>query len=142
MHSCKDLPASFAGRAGSSWVRSQLFPRSQEALQPLVVSQDPHKAPSSRRKLAKIQISDISDGRLRRTNLIPPTGNYAEPTTSGQLLRLAGKIEVLRRQAAGIVGDQAQAHPVVANVDIRMVAGLLGQLAHPVDEGQRGDESP
>ena len=38
---------------------------------------------------------------------------------------------------AGVVGHQGQGHPVVADVDVRMVVGLLGEPADPPDEVQR-----
>jgi hypothetical protein len=38
-----------------------------------------------------------------------------------QLLRLAGQIEVLLGEAAGIVGGEREAHTVVADIDVGMV---------------------
>ena len=57
---------------------------------------------------------------------------------SGQLVGSGGQIEVLGGEAAGIVGDERKPDPVVADIDVRMVAGLFGQLADPVDKAQRG----
>jgi hypothetical protein len=57
-----------------------------------------------------------------------------------QLLRLAGQIEVLLGEAAGIVGGEREAHTVVADIDVGMVAGLLSQLADAVHEVQGGAE--
>ena len=37
--------------------------------------------------------------------------------------------------------NQPQAYAVIANVDIRVVAGLFRLLAHPVDEGQAATKS-
>jgi len=47
-----------------------------------------------------------------------------------------GQVEILRRNAAGIMGDQSQAHLVVTDIDIRMVAGLFGQVSHLVYKRQ------
>src|SRR5580698_2966841 len=59
---------------------------------------------------------------------------------SGQLTGCGGEVEVLCCQSSGVVRDQCQAHLVVADVDVGMVAGLLSQLANLVHEGEGGDE--
>ncbi len=51
-----------------------------------------------------------------------------------QLVRAGGYSEVFAGDAACIVGDQGQANPVVADVDIRMVVGLFGDHGHLADE--------
>jgi len=43
------------------------------------------------------------------------------------LIDLGGQIEVLLRQAASIVGGQAQRHLTPANIDIGMVSGRFGE---------------
>ncbi len=40
--------------------------------------------------------------------------------------------------SASIMGHQPEAHPVVTDVDIRMVVLLLGQPGDPVDKSHRG----
>ena len=61
---------------------------------------------------------------------------------SNQSISDSRKIEILRRQATGIMGHQPQAYSVIANVDIRVVAGLFSPLAYPVDKGQWRPRSP
>src|SRR5437763_2661518 len=56
---------------------------------------------------------------------------------SGLIANRAGELEILAREAAGVVGGEDERHGVVADVDVGMVAGGLGEAAHPVDERQR-----
>jgi len=57
-----------------------------------------------------------------------------------QALNLDGQIEVLLREAAGIVGDEGEANAVVADVDVGVVASLFGKFADTVHELEGGDE--
>ena len=59
---------------------------------------------------------------------------------SGQPLHLTGEIEVLFGEAAGGVGDKREADAVVADVDVGVMASLLGKLAYAIDEVKSGDE--
>jgi len=59
---------------------------------------------------------------------------------SGQLGDTRGEIEVLGGQTAGVVGDEGQADAVVTDVDVGVVAGLLGELADVVNEAKGGHE--
>jgi hypothetical protein len=54
-----------------------------------------------------------------------------------QILSLGGQVEVFLREAAGIMGDEGEADTVVADVDVRMVAGLFGKFADAIDELER-----
>lgn len=45
--------------------------------------------------------------------------------------------QVLVRDAAGVVGPEGQRHLAVADVDVRMVAGALGERGNSVDEEHR-----
>src|SRR3954469_19307759 len=47
---------------------------------------------------------------------------------------LLGKVEVHLGQAAFGLGAEDHAHLVVADVDVRMMVGLLGELRHAVHE--------
>ena len=40
------------------------------------------------------------------------------------------------------MGCESEAHAVIADVDVGMVASLLGELADPVDEAQGSNEIP
>ena len=53
---------------------------------------------------------------------------------------LAGHAGVARGNAACVVRNQSQFNAVVADVDVGVVLGLLGERGHAVDEGDRGDE--
>ena len=50
------------------------------------------------------------------------------------------QVEVLGRNAAGIVAHKFKMDLVVTYVDVRVMAGFLGTIAHGVDEGQRSPE--
>jgi hypothetical protein len=58
----------------------------------------------------------------------------------GKLLHLDGQIEVPLGEAAGIVSRKREAHTVIADIDVGMVADLLGQLADPIHELQGGEK--
>src|ERR1039457_1283316 len=58
----------------------------------------------------------------------------------GKLVRGGSEVEVLCCQPTGVVSDQGKPHLVVANVDIRVVSGLLSNFANLVHEGQRSAE--
>src|SRR6185295_6172241 len=49
----------------------------------------------------------------------------------------AGQLEVLGGESAGVVRGEGERDRVVADVDVGMMAGLLGQITHAIDERQR-----
>ena len=57
------------------------------------------------------------------------------------MVDLAGDLDVRFGDPAGIMGDQGQGHPGIADPDVRVVIGLLGDLGHRVDEVNRLGES-
>ena len=57
-----------------------------------------------------------------------------------ELLSLRGEVEVLVGEAACVVCGESQAHAVVPDVNVWMVARLLGQFADPVHEVDGGNE--
>jgi len=87
----------------------------------------------------QIQIYGENWGPPLVTSIYHIVGNGAGPLV-GELLRLGGQIEVLLGEAAGIVGGKSETHTVVADIDVGMVAGLLGQLADLVYKAQGSDK--
>lgn len=65
---------------------------------------------------------------------IPPRPSF------GQLFCPACQIEILPGKAPGIVSREAQAYAVIPDVDVRMVAGFFRNIAHTIDEMERGEE--
>jgi len=65
---------------------------------------------------------------------------YVGVPLTGELLCLASQIEVFLGEAASIVGRESEANVVVADIDVRMVAGQLGQFADLIHEVQGGTE--
>src|SRR4051794_21291049 len=76
----------------------------------------------------------------RSTTTIPIA--IPSATSDPDSLDLAREIEVLRGQAAGIVGGQRDSHPLPAHVEIRVVVNALGEEPDPHDECDRGRERP
>src|SRR5580704_11432360 len=63
-----------------------------------------------------------------------------ETKPSAEFVGGGGEVEILLRDAAGVVGDEGDAHLVVADIDVGVVAGIFGEVADLIDEGQRGSE--
>jgi len=59
---------------------------------------------------------------------------------SAEFVGGSGEVEVFWGEAAGVVGDEGEADLVVADVNVRMVAGVFGDVANLVDEGEGGPE--
>src|ERR1039458_201762 len=57
-----------------------------------------------------------------------------------QTLNLRGQVEVFLGEAAGVMSNEGKPDAIVANVDVRVVAGLFGKFADLVDEIESGDE--
>ena len=66
----------------------------------------------------------------------PPLGISPHPLF-GQLFCPFSHFEILPGKAPSIVGRQAQAHPVVPDVDVRMVTGLFRNIAETIHEMER-----
>jgi hypothetical protein len=49
-----------------------------------------------------------------------------------QLVRSTGKLKICRRKTASIMAYKSETNPVVANVDVRVVAGFFRQFGHLV----------
>lgn len=50
---------------------------------------------------------------------------------------MGGEVEILGGKAAGVVGDEGELDAVVADVDVGVVAGLLGELSDAVHKSER-----
>lgn len=68
---------------------------------------------------------------------VAAAGSAAEAAASarrGGEVDLLGQLQVLLREAAGVVGGEADGDRVVADVDVRVVVRRVGQGGHPVHE--------
>jgi hypothetical protein len=85
---------------------------------------------------SSVSVYRLALGKVKSLSLLGLEGYLASAARSVQSIRFAGKVEVLCRQAPGVVRYQRQLHPVIANVDIWMVACFLCDLSHLVHKAQ------
>ena len=61
-------------------------------------------------------------------------------TVSAESVSCGGEVEIFLRDAAGVMGDESETDLVVADVDVGVVAGVFGDVANLVDEGEGSAE--